>query len=120
MLSIITISNREEEEEEEEHRLGVVNHWLSHYMPRVSMKCNKVPRICHAKGSPGPDCCKKHCVNVLIDNLNCGECGRKCRYGQICCHGNCVNIMYDVHNCGGCKIKCNKAAFCRFGMCNYA
>ncbi|KAJ6706778.1 hypothetical protein OIU85_027160 [Salix viminalis] len=34
---------------------------------RAVMTCNKYPRVCRAKGSPGPDCCKKKCVSVLTD-----------------------------------------------------
>ncbi|KAF2303699.1 hypothetical protein GH714_021344 [Hevea brasiliensis] len=43
------------------------------------MTCDKYPRVCRAKGSPGPDCCKKKCVNVRTDKLNCGKCGKKCK-----------------------------------------
>ncbi|OWM83386.1 hypothetical protein CDL15_Pgr012867 [Punica granatum] len=69
------------------------------------MTCNKYPRICRKKGSPGPDCCKKKCVNVKTDRLNCGKCGRKCKYNKICCKGKCVNPMTDRKNCGACKKK---------------
>ncbi|CAL9017716.1 unnamed protein product, partial [Prunus brigantina] len=48
----------------------------------LRLTCNKFPRICRAKGSPGPSCCKKKCVNVLTDRLNCGRCGKKCRYNE--------------------------------------
>ncbi|KAK8706014.1 hypothetical protein V6N13_049596 [Hibiscus sabdariffa] len=44
--------------------------------------CKKFPMICHAKGSPGPACCKKKCVNVLKDRQNCGKCGKKCKYNE--------------------------------------
>ncbi|KAK7859909.1 hypothetical protein CFP56_000380 [Quercus suber] len=37
------------------------------------------PRVCHAKGSPGPNCCKKKCVDVRADKLNYGRCGKKCK-----------------------------------------
>ncbi|KAJ4804543.1 hypothetical protein LUZ62_017109 [Rhynchospora pubera] len=88
--------------------------------PRETATCDKFPRVCRAKGSAGPDCCKKQCVNVMTDNLNCGECGRRCLYGQTCCSGNCVDVMYDKRNCGACKNKCKKGSFCNFGMCSYA
>ncbi|KAF2303664.1 hypothetical protein GH714_021046 [Hevea brasiliensis] len=52
------------------------------------MTCDKYPRVCRAKGSPGPDCCKKKCVNVRTDKLNCGKCGKKCKYPEICCKGD--------------------------------
>ncbi|KAG6776940.1 hypothetical protein POTOM_016731 [Populus tomentosa] len=34
--------------------------------------CNKLPRICRLKRSPGPDCCNKKCVDVKTDRFNCG------------------------------------------------
>ncbi|OVA08780.1 Stigma-specific protein Stig1 [Macleaya cordata] len=88
--------------------------------PKISRPtCNKFPRICRGKGSPGPDCCKKMCVNVMFDRLNCGMCGNKCKYGQICCGGSCVNPLWDRRHCGGCNIKCKKGDTCVYGMCNY-
>ncbi|KAJ9182630.1 hypothetical protein P3X46_006604 [Hevea brasiliensis] len=84
------------------------------------MTCNKFPRICHAKGSPGPYCCKKKCVNVLTDRFNCGACGKKCKYNQICCNGKCVNPSFNRRHCGGCNNRCKNGSFCAFGLCNYA
>nr|GEW12165.1 stigma-specific STIG1-like protein 1 [Tanacetum cinerariifolium] len=40
------------------------------------LKCNKNPRLRRARGSPGPDCCNKKCVNVKTDKQNCGLCGK--------------------------------------------
>ncbi|GMH05288.1 hypothetical protein Nepgr_007128 [Nepenthes gracilis] len=87
---------------------------------RGTLTCNKYPRICHAKGSPGPDCCKKKCVDVKTDKLNCGMCGLKCKQPEICCKGNCVNPMHDKKHCGGCDNKCKKGRVCDYGMCSYA
>ncbi|KAJ9153810.1 hypothetical protein P3X46_027212 [Hevea brasiliensis] len=84
------------------------------------MTCNKFPRICHAKGSPGPYCCKKKCVNVLTDRFNCGACGKKCKYNQICCNGKCVNPSFNRRHCGVCNNRCKNRGFCAFGLCNYA
>lgn len=85
------------------------------------MTCDRFPRVCRAAGSPGPDCCRKQCVDVASDQRNCGECGRKCRYGEACCGGRCVNVRYDGKNCGGCKRRCSKkGSFCSYGMCSYA
>ncbi|GMJ05072.1 hypothetical protein like AT1G11925 [Hibiscus trionum] len=64
--------------------------------------CKKFPGICQAKGSPGPTCCKKKCVNVLTDRQNCGKCGKKCKH------------------CGGCNNRCGNREFCVLGLCNYA
>lgn len=89
------------------------------YRPSV-MTCDKYPRVCRTKGSSGPDCCKKKCVNVTIDKNNCGKCGKKCKYSEICCKGKCANPMIDRKNCGGCSNKCNKKSSCLYGMCSYA
>ncbi|KAF8414125.1 hypothetical protein HHK36_002124 [Tetracentron sinense] len=88
--------------------------------PRVVMTCNKFPRVCRAKGSPGPDCCKKKCVNVTTDRSNCGMCGRKCKYSEMCCKGECVNPSFDKKHCGKCNSKCKKGSSCVYGMCSYA
>ncbi|XP_030553013.2 stigma-specific STIG1-like protein 3 [Rhodamnia argentea] len=92
---------------------------------RAVPTCDKYPRICRDKGSPGPDCCKKKCVNVSADRLNCGMCGHKCKYSEICCRGQCVNPMSDKKHCGGCNNKCNRkkgssSSSCVYGMCSYA
>ncbi|KAF3451751.1 hypothetical protein FNV43_RR07847 [Rhamnella rubrinervis] len=86
----------------------------------MNMTCDKFPRVCRLKSSKGPDCCKKKCVNVKSDQLNCGMCGYKCKYTEICCKGNCVNASFDKRNCGGCNNKCQKGEYCVYGMCNYA
>ncbi|CAK9140946.1 unnamed protein product [Ilex paraguariensis] len=88
--------------------------------PRVEMTCNNYPRVCRTKGSPGPDCCKKKCVNVLTDTLNCGKCGKKCKFSEICCEGKCVNPLSNKKHCGSCNNKCKKGSSCVYGMCSYA
>lgn len=90
------------------------------YLLRGTSTCDKYPAVCQAKGSPGPSCCWKKCVNLMSDNLNCGFCGRRCWFGQTCCSGNCVDVMFDGWNCGACKNKCKIGSFCKFGMCSYA
>ncbi|RWW65670.1 hypothetical protein BHE74_00027007 [Ensete ventricosum] len=90
------------------------------YPPRGSMTCDRFPRVCRARGSSTPHCCRKQCLNVMIDNQNCGQCGKKCRFGQACCGGSCVNVMYDPKNCGCCNKRCKKGSFCQYGMCSYA
>ncbi|KAJ6725202.1 hypothetical protein OIU85_023057 [Salix viminalis] len=87
---------------------------------RAFMTCDKNPMVCRAQGSPGPDCCKKMCVNKTTDWFNCGMCGKKCRYTEICCGGQCVNPMYSTKHCGGCNNECNKWSACQYGMCSYA
>ncbi|KAI3698151.1 hypothetical protein L6452_31263 [Arctium lappa] len=88
--------------------------------PKGLMKCNKNPRLCRAKGSPGPDCCNKKCVNVMTDKQNCNLCGRKCKHMEICCNGSCVNPMVNKRHCGGCNYVCKRGDSCVHGMCNYA
>ncbi|WOL02251.1 hypothetical protein Cni_G10970 [Canna indica] len=128
ILLLIALPVHSEEEGEELERAAAtssslsrgINRLLAQYNPRSSMTCDKFPRVCRAGGSPGPDCCRKQCVNVMTDSRNCGQCGKKCRYGEACCGGKCVNVMYDPKNCGGCKKRCKKGSFCKYGMCSYA
>jgi Stigma-specific protein, Stig1 len=90
------------------------------YLLRGTATCDKYPGVCQTKGSPGPSCCRKKCVNLMTDNLNCGICGRRCWYGQTCCSGNCIDVMYDGWNCGACNNRCQWGSYCNFGMCSYA
>ncbi|GAB4826550.1 hypothetical protein Ancab_033444 [Ancistrocladus abbreviatus] len=92
----------------------------SKHVTRGKMTCNNYPRMCHVKGSPGPDCCKKKCVNVKTDRDNCGMCGFKCYHQEICCKGRCVNPVHDKEHCGSCGNKCKKGSLCNYGMCSYA
>ncbi|XP_024200208.1 stigma-specific STIG1-like protein 1 [Rosa chinensis] len=97
-----------------------VSRFLTQQNPLASVTCDKLPRVCRLKKSPGSDCCKKKCVNLKTDRLNCGMCGYKCKYTEICCRGKCVNASFDEKHCGGCNQKCKKGEFCVLGMCNYA
>lgn len=85
--------------------------------PRATMTCDRYPRVC---SGVGPDCCNKQCVNVMRDRVNCGMCGKKCKYQEICCKGLCVNTAFDGKNCGNCNNRCKKGSSCLYGMCNYA
>ncbi|KAL9662137.1 hypothetical protein QQ045_026967 [Rhodiola kirilowii] len=96
------------------------HHHHHHRHHHKKMTCNKYPRVCWQRGSPGRDCCKKKCVNVRTDKQNCGWCGRKCRYSEICCKGKCVNPKWDKKHCGGCNVKCKRGRKCEYGMCSYA
>ncbi|XP_047313053.1 stigma-specific STIG1-like protein 3 [Impatiens glandulifera] len=96
-----------------------ISRFLSQKDWRPPMTCNKYPRVCRTKGSPGPDCCKKKCVNVKIDKVNCGKCGKKCKYMEVCCKGKCIQPLKDKNNCGKCGNKCKKGTKCAYGMCHY-
>nr|XP_043611571.1 stigma-specific STIG1-like protein 1 [Erigeron canadensis] len=100
--------------------LGVGHGRFLAQQPTGLVKCNINPRLCRAKGSPGPDCCKKKCVNVHTDKQNCGLCGKKCKNMEICCKGSCVNPMVNKRHCGGCNNVCNRGDSCVRGMCSYA
>lgn len=65
-------------------------------------------------------CCKTHCRNVLGDRNNCGQCGRKCAFGQRCCGGTCTNVLNNTTNCGKCKKRCSLGVKCENGICGYA
>ncbi|KAK4788665.1 hypothetical protein SAY86_019984 [Trapa natans] len=90
--------------------------------PSQLTSCDRYPKVCKAKGSPGRDCCGKSCVDTKTDQLNCGKCGQRCKYSEICCKGKCVNPMSDKKHCGGCNNPCTtqKKGKCVYGMCNYA
>ncbi|KAL3576652.1 hypothetical protein D5086_021935 [Populus alba] len=80
-------------------------------------KCNGVSAN---KGTGLLYCCKKHCRNVLGDKNNCGQCGKKCKFGESCCNGRCTNIFYNASNCGKCNNKCSPGVKCQYGTCGYA
>ncbi|KAG6639047.1 stigma-specific STIG1-like protein 2 [Carya illinoinensis] len=88
---------------------------------RVTLTCDKYPKVCgENKGSPGPDCCQKRCADLMKDRLNCGECGKKCKYSELCCKGKCVNPMSTKQHCGSCGNNCDKESLCTYGICGYA
>ncbi|XP_062088302.1 stigma-specific STIG1-like protein 1 [Humulus lupulus] len=87
---------------------------------RRPVTCDKYPKVCLAKGSSGPDCCKKKCVDLTADRVNCGRCGKKCKFSELCCKGKCVKPRSDRKNCGSCNNRCNKGSSCVYGMCSYA
>lgn len=105
-------------DEEEVHELE--GRSLRQKKQTLRLTCNKFPRICGFKGSPGPNCCKKKCVNAMRDRYNCGKCGNKCKFNQICCSGKCVNPSFNRRHCGGCNNSCSNGSLCAFGLCNYA
>ncbi|XP_078439092.1 uncharacterized protein LOC144709415 [Wolffia australiana] len=117
ILSVVAISIAQPKETEEEMR-----DLLLRRPPNNGgrMTCERFPRLCLAFGSPGRDCCQRHCVNLKNDMFNCGRCGNWCRYGQACCGGKCVNTLFSSSHCGACNRRCRKPSKCLYGMCNYA
>lgn len=122
--SAITVSKGEithEEEEEATHVGGIKSRFLGHVpYGSGSMSCEASPRVCQVEGSPGPDCCSNKCVNLLINPLNCGRCGKKCGFHKMCCEGKCVNPMTNQKHCGKCGHRCDDGSSCLYGMCSYA
>jgi hypothetical protein len=68
-------------------------------------------------GSVRPNCCAGMCVNFLLDESNCGGCGRLCPPGWRCCGGACINPATDPNNCGTCGAACPAGAACVNGKC---
>ncbi|KAJ9689675.1 hypothetical protein PVL29_012388 [Vitis rotundifolia] len=118
-VAISTVAATPSESEELSSFHGNDRRFLAHTFREV-MTCDKYPRVCRARGRPGPDCCKKKCVNVTMDRLNCGRCGKKCRYSEMCCEGQCVETLYNQRHCGRCNNRCKKGSYCVYGMCSYA
>ncbi|KAI8525079.1 hypothetical protein RHMOL_Rhmol13G0199900 [Rhododendron molle] len=79
--------------------------------------CDKYPGVCTVAGSVKQNCCKKTCVNLNTDNLNCGECGHQCKLGKQCCKGHCFNIQTNRSNYGMCGYKCLNNEHCCNGKC---
>ncbi|CAN4102898.1 unnamed protein product [Withania somnifera] len=79
--------------------------------------CNGVPAN---NGTSMLYCCKKHCRNVLGDMNNCGQCQKKCKFGQRCCGGVCTDVVYNPLHCGKCNKACLPGVPCDYGFCGYA
>jgi hypothetical protein len=78
--------------------------------------------------------CNGTCVNVQMNNSNCGACGTACMGTQVCMSGmcvepmmcptgqnlcgmTCVNTQTDVANCGACGNLCPSGQTCSAGTC---
>ena len=75
--------------------------------------------------------CNGTCVNLRVDETNCGECGKACAEGFICsnsecvcpgsataCDGFCTNTDTDHDNCGRCGNVCSEEQECAGGKCS--
>ncbi|XWS27811.1 hypothetical protein CRYUN_Cryun25bG0012000 [Craigia yunnanensis] len=88
--------------------------------PRAADHCNKDEEVCYVQGGHNSTCCNNKCVDLVMDNNNCGACKRKCKFTEVCCRGECVYISFDKRHCGACNHRCNPGEYCVYGMCNYA
>ncbi|XP_022717977.1 stigma-specific STIG1-like protein 3 [Durio zibethinus] len=89
--------------------------------PRAADRCHKDEEACYIQGGYNSTCCNNKCVDLVIDDLNCGACKRKCKFTQVCYRGECVYVSFDKRHCGGaCNHQCNPGEYCVYGMCNYA
>jgi hypothetical protein len=79
--------------------------------------------------------CSSTCVDVAIDNANCGFCGHVCPAGSTCqssicvcgggktlCGNTCIDTSIDPQHCGSCATTCSAnhvvSATCLGGVCN--
>ncbi|KAK2394196.1 hypothetical protein QL285_056054 [Trifolium repens] len=118
-ITLSSATSSEMEEPNSSHQ-GTSHFFLSRKQNRVSLTCDKYPKVCLVKGSAGPDCCNNKCVNFTRDMFNCGRCGKKCSFPKICCEGKCVNPRSNKKHCGKCGNKCESRGSCVYGMCSYA
>jgi hypothetical protein len=96
--------------------------------------CIPGPADAAADGGPGPGTCgcpaglvqsDGQCLDLAIDNQNCGSVGTACQGGESCLAGQCrcpgldagVNLETDDGNCGACGSACAAAAACQTGSC---
>ncbi|MDO8626618.1 MAG: hypothetical protein Q7K39_04200 [Candidatus Magasanikbacteria bacterium] len=80
--------------------------------------------------------CGNRCVDLTVDNANCGRCGQACANGaETCSNGKCVsacpqnttycwqnnagctNVLTDSANCGMCGKVCPPGNTCARGQC---
>jgi hypothetical protein len=76
--------------------------------------------------------CGTSCVDINVDNTNCGACGVACATGQSCqtgvcrincamgqtlCGGACATLDSDPANCGACANACPTGQMCSAGAC---
>ncbi|WJX22877.1 hypothetical protein P8452_12143 [Trifolium repens] len=118
-ITLSSATSSEMEEPNSSHQ-GTSQFFLSRKQNRVSLTCDKYPKVCNIKGSADPDCCNNKCVNFTRDMFNCGRCGKKCSFPKICCEGKCVNPRSNKKHCGKCGNKCESRGYCVYGMCSYA
>ncbi|KAK8949074.1 hypothetical protein KSP39_PZI006122 [Platanthera zijinensis] len=101
------------------HAGATASRFLSRHGAK-NKKCWVDAEVCNTPGSSGPTCCGGQCVDTSGDVLNCGHCGKICKFTHTCCAGKCVDTTYDKRNCGSCGHRCPAWILCFYGMCQYA
>ena len=109
-------------------------------LPETTACCAKGQKLCRGLCIPEatPCCllkeetvCSDVCVDLELDDDNCGKCGRACPtnaecYARNCqckhedddfCNGKCVNIFESKDHCGKCGRKCLPPKICCEGAC---
>ena len=92
----------------------------------VSTRCD--PKTCKDCICTGSNClckngltlCQGHCVNLLNDERNCGNCAVKCGKNESCVNRKCVcnkDCNRDNSNCGFCGNECPRGQKCVDGKC---
>jgi len=103
--------------------LGCVEQWITGLPP------SDVPDA-GGDGSSCETCGGADCVDLQIDNANCGSCGAACPAGASCnagtcacsgmltaCGSACVDTSTDIANCGGCDKACPQGSLCADSQC---
>ncbi|KAH7443465.1 hypothetical protein KP509_02G036000 [Ceratopteris richardii] len=91
--------------------------------PKVVVRASARRRDCSTESKAckvfyNATCCAGTCVNVQLDNNNCGACGRRCAFTEACCEGACKDLNTDEFNCGRCGNVCPDDS-CQYGLCGY-
>jgi hypothetical protein len=121
--------------------------------------CGACGNVCpegnrHCTGGPTPRCepcsavgqvdCGGRCVDLQVDQQNCGGCGQACGPnqacvngacatgtcaltcgpGSVCCEGGeggagqrCADLRFDRSHCGACGVVCGEGRVCNDGVC---
>ncbi|MFA6226339.1 MAG: zinc-ribbon domain-containing protein [Methanoregula sp.] len=77
--------------------------------------------------------CNNSCVDLQMDNNNCGSCNNSCPAGKYCLDRNCVvtssteltscpdggfNLLTDPRHCSSCDNSCPNGLICFMGRCD--
>jgi hypothetical protein len=65
----------------------------------------------------GLTCCDGDCVDITMDQNNCGRCGMRCPGDERCCVSICRDLTNDEEHCSGCNLPCNGTERCEKSQC---